>query len=93
MLYMGGKCACLIYCGLVTPFGNLIWVNIVSGAVLWSGGTRQLPKPKLTSYYTDNPEISNIRRNQPKTLNDSCLVLQFGLTSPFKRGVMSGMKM
>ena len=38
----------LIHCGLVTPLGSSIWVNIGSGNGLGPLGTNPLPEPLLT---------------------------------------------
>ena len=41
------KCK-LTLCGLVTPYGDIIWVNIGSGNGLLPDGTKPLPEPMLT---------------------------------------------
>ena len=38
----------LTHCGLVTPYGDIIWVNIGSGNGLLPEGTKPLPEPMLT---------------------------------------------
>ena len=38
----------LTHCGLVTPYGAKIWVNIDSGYGLLPDGTKPLPEPKFT---------------------------------------------
>ena len=40
----------LPHCGLVTPFGALIWFNNASGNGLLPDGTKPLPEPMLTNH-------------------------------------------
>ena len=40
-----------VHCGLLTSYGNIIWVNIGSGYGLWPDCTKPLPEPMLTQIY------------------------------------------
>ena len=40
----------LTHCGLMTPYGDEIWVNIGSGNGLLPDGTKPLPEPMLTDH-------------------------------------------
>ena len=43
--------AFLTYCGLVTPYGDRVLVNICSGNGLLPDGTKPLPEPMLTYHH------------------------------------------